>query len=43
MPSLEQERQKLTANKTSAAKQQQAHESEGGAAWRLRGFVGNWF
>ena len=43
MPGLEQEWQELTANKTSAAKQQQTHESGGVAAGRLSGFVGNWF
>ena len=43
VPGLEQERQELTANKTSAAKQQQTHERRGGAAGRLRGFVGDWF
>ena len=43
VPSLKQERQELTANKTSAAKQQQTHERRGGAAGRLRGFVGDWF
>ena len=43
MAGLKQERQELTANKTSAAEQQQTHESGGGAAGRLRGFVGDWF
>ena len=43
VPGLEQERQELTANKTSAAKQQQTHGSEDGSAGRLRGFFGNWF